>query len=290
MNSAAGESADSPAVHASAAHASAAQVPAADNFEQRGGADSQGRPWSGRRIESGRFADDIGAADPGVVAALTSLAAAEPGGLAEAESALMSALAGSRVLVPLVAVPDPAGEHHTMATASLTGPDGSRAMPVFTSSAAVTHWDGSARPVPTPVGEACCAALEQGCTAMVVDLAEPHAAVVRLSQLWALSLGEPWVPSHADPVVCSAVAAAARGLGGVVDVRCEDGAIHAPGTLRLVVVLQPGLSARSVDEMIGGLGERLTDDPDVRRRIDDVAVVVHQAIHPADAVPDEPFL
>ena len=91
------------------------------------------------------FRDDDGSADPAVTAALTAYAAG-----AGSEHAVLTALAGARLLVPVVAVlADPAG-HATpagpgpdqpdrseqaaeMAMPTLVGTDGRRAIPAFTS-------------------------------------------------------------------------------------------------------------------------------------------------------------
>lgn len=271
------------------------------------GTDTHGLPWEGRQLATARYAADDGSADPATLAALRVLAAAAPAARADAELGLVAALAASRVLVPIVAAPadDPSDAADaatttstptstptsmttsTMTTALLRGPDGTLAQPVFTSVAALARWDPAARPVPTPLAEAARAALEEGCVAMPVDLADAHAAVLRASHLWAAALGEQWVPAHTDPVIRLAAAEAAQGIDGLLGARVEDGALHAPGTLRLVLTLRPGLSGPALDAIVRTMGERLAADPDVRRRIDDLAVVLHQATDPADVAPVE---
>jgi len=254
------------------------------------GVDSGGLPWAGRRIEAAQYADDAGSADPAVLALARQLAGAAAPDRAALEERLVAALATGRVLVPLLAQPDAAGTENraSMATALLQGPDGTQALPVFTGVATLAAWDPAGRPVPTATTEAARSALEEGCVAMLLDIAEEHAVVLRTSQLWALAMGEVWLPAHADPVVRLAVAEAAQGIDGLVGVRAEDGALHAPGTLRLVLSLRPGLPPTVVEGIVGRLGERLAAAPDVRRRIDDLAVVLHQATEPADTVPPDP--
>lgn len=265
--------------------------------------DSHGVPWDGRRIVAAPFSGDDGAADPGLVGALTALVAAGAAGQGAAEERLFALLPAARVLVPVVADPggaagaaagggarpddaaDGGRSGGSMATALLQGPDGTRAMPVFTGVAALAAWDPAARPVPMRMPDAARAALDEGCAVVPVDLGSPHAVVLRASQLWALALGEPWRPAHTDPVVRLAVAEAAQGIDGLVRAVAEDGSLHAPGTLRLVLTLRPGLPGAAVDGIVARMGERLAADPDVRRRIDDLAVVLHQAADPADAVP-----
>jgi hypothetical protein len=60
-----------------------------------GGPDSAGVPWAGRTLAAQPFTGDDGRADPALAAALAG------GG----ERALADALAGARVLVPVVALP-----------------------------------------------------------------------------------------------------------------------------------------------------------------------------------------
>lgn len=273
--------------------------------------DSHGVPWAGRSLDPAPFAADDGSADPSVLAALRALAATAPPERSAAEQRLLGVLAPSRVLVPLVAAPTESSSSASsdartaestgagltasttaagpkvasMATALLQGPDGTSALPVFTSVAALVAWDPAARPVPTALPDAARSALEEGCAAMPIDLADEHAAVLRASQLWALALGEPWLPAHADPVVRLAVAEAGQGIDGLIRAVAQDGSLHAPGTMRLVLTLRAGLSSYAVDAAVTRIGERLAADPDVRRRIDDLAVVLHQGSDPADAIP-----
>ena len=81
-----------------------------------------------------------------------------------------------------------------MAVALLAGPDGSRALPVFTSTDAMKRWRLDVRPVRLTGREAALAAGEQGCAALVVD------GAVTITELADLAAG--WVP-----VVGSALAA-----------------------------------------------------------------------------------
>lgn len=142
------------------------------------------------------FAADDGAADPRVAAALASYAAepGDPGRRLEA----FQAIRGSRVLVPVVAVlgeveHDDAGLAHDktsdMATALLTGRDGSRALLAFTSLASLALWRDDARPVPVPADLAARSALQEGAAALLVDLAGPVMFAVEGDLLEGLARG-----------------------------------------------------------------------------------------------------
>src|SRR5206468_2357218 len=107
-------------------------------------ADSAGVPWGGRSLPGGDFADDDGTADAALRQALDECSAGRAG-----ETAVVRALADARVLVPVVAVRVEEGGtvHGTsdrqadMALVTLTGPDGRRALPVFTSVQSLAAWD-----------------------------------------------------------------------------------------------------------------------------------------------------
>ena len=124
----------------------------------------------GLTVAEPAFPGDDGAADPAVQAALTSYAA----GLGS-EHAALTALAGSRLLVPVVAVLAEAdgegGDKSTeMALPTLVAEDGSRAILAFTSLDALKRWRSDARPVPVPAASAWLAGI-QDASAVVIDVA-----------------------------------------------------------------------------------------------------------------------
>ena len=95
----------------------------------------------------------------------------------------MEHTAQARWLVPVVAVAaevDESGPHAVdtrsdMAAVTLTSPDGSRALPMFTSLESLAAWDPTARPVPVRAAAAAQAAISEECQVLVVDVAlEPR--------------------------------------------------------------------------------------------------------------------
>jgi hypothetical protein len=218
-------------------------------------ADSAGVPWAGRTLTSRPFAGDDGRADPALVRALAT------GDVEQAAAALVAA----RVLVPVVAVlgdgPAPIGPHGRpvdrsadMAVATLVAPDGRRALPVFTSSAALGAWDAAARPVPAEGPRAALSAVQDGCVALVVDPGSPGSVVLPRPALWALAQARPWVPPERDPEVADAVRAAVGGQEKVAAVRLGAGE---GGGLTVVLVVRAGLDAAELaallDAVRGGL-------------------------------------
>ena len=126
-------------------------------------------PWTGRALTGTGFDGDVGGADVDLTAALDDPAE---------ETVLMRAVAQARLLVPIVAAPsgiDDSGElmvvtSTDMAVVTLTSPDGQRALPVFSSLAALSAWDAAARPSPVTSARAAQAAVSERCDVMLLDL------------------------------------------------------------------------------------------------------------------------
>ena len=232
--------------------------------------DSAGLPWRGRELTSTGFDADDGGADPALLAALD----------AGDDGTLMGAMAGARLLVPIVAEPvavdrsgDLAVEKETsMAAVTLVAPDGQRALPVFSSIAALAAWDAAARPVPVSGQRAAQAAVAEGCDVMVVDLAGPRSRELRPSMVWALAQHREWLPPHQDPVVGEGVRKAVVGEEDVTGHSLAAG--HEPGVLAVRLVLVPGLTADEIQELATRVGERLATDGELRARIDGLAFTV----------------
>ena len=235
--------------------------------------DSAGQPWAGKAIPSHGFAGDAGQAD---AVLLDALRVAQELPSAEAEQAVMEHVARVRWLVPVVAVAaevDESGDHVVetrtdMATVTLIAPDGSRALPVFTSLASLAAWDATARPVPVRAAAAAQAAISEECSVLLVDVGSEHATVLRPSMLWALAQERSWVPSHRDEHVASAVATAVRPEHSVADHRLEPGQPAGAGVLRVVLQLPAGLDRDAVSALATRVGERIAADGETRARID----------------------
>ena len=161
----------------------------------------------GLTVAEPAFPGDDGAADPAVQAALTSYAAGQG-----SEHAALTALAGTRLLVPVVAVlaeADGQGSDKSteMALPTLVAEDGSRAILAFTSLDALKRWRSDARPVPVPAASAWLAGT-QDAAAVVIDVAGPVPLAVDGARLAALAAGRPVPLPHQDPEVLAALQAA----------------------------------------------------------------------------------
>jgi SseB protein N-terminal domain len=156
-----------------------------------------------------RPSGDTGEADPAVEEALGAYAR----GTGSEHDALI-AIAGSRLLVPVVAVLSETTEAGTekeseMALPTLIGNDGRAAVIAFTGTASLRRWRADARPVPVPAPQVCEAALTEA-DALVIDVAGPVPLVVEGARLRAIASGQPPLPPHEDPDVLATVAAVTK--------------------------------------------------------------------------------
>lgn len=271
--------------------------------DPRQGHDTAGVPWAGRTLSGTGFDDDSGAADPALLRALT-----DP----SEEITLMASIRRARLLVPVVAVPGQTAPSGTpggapngprrpdasagvrgdassdMAAVTLVAPDGARALPAFSSLAALTAWDPTARPVPVTAQRAAQAAVQEACDTVVLDLApatdpdrgpassSPRAAsgyALRPSMVWSLAMDRPWQPAHLDPSVDTAVSAAVAAEPAATAYALAAGA-H--GALQITLSLHPGLGRAEVQALVTRVGERLATDGEARARIDALAFTLRE--------------
>ncbi|GEA81564.1 SseB family protein [Cellulomonas uda] len=241
---------------------------------------------AGRELPpSSPFASDDGAADPRVAAALASLGAGE-GSLAE----VVAALAGTRVLVPVLAELDVAdvvvhdGHEHTVDKEASTGivalrtPDGRRALPAFTSVATMAAWRTDARPVPTDVARAALSAMQEGWEVVVVDPGGPVPALLPRPAVWALAKQEAWVPAvHAGAVADDVAAAVSRALAPVAAVVRADVEPGRRAELAVVATLVAGLDRAALERAVEQVNAALAADEVVAERVDSLELRLRSA-------------
>lgn len=150
-------------------------------------------PTQSRVIPDPGFAGDDGSAAPQVTAALAAWEQ-DPTTYPEA----LAELQRSRVLVPVIAIlgeveHDAVGlareKDSDMAAVLMQGADGRLALLAFTGTAALNDWDPQARPVPVSAQVAATSAIQEGATALLVDLAGPVRFVVEGEDLRGLAEG-----------------------------------------------------------------------------------------------------
>ena len=182
---------------------------------------------------------DRGDADPRVAAALGAFAAGHG-----SEHAALAALAGARLLVPVVALLAEAGpgrglrreKASEMALPTLLGSDGRRAVLAFTCLPALAGWRPDARPVPVTGPQVWQAGAEEA-GAVVIDVAGPVPFAVDGDRLAALAEGRPPPLPHHDPDMQALAAAALAGEPPVAGFALLPGG---DSDLTVQVTLAPG--------------------------------------------------
>ncbi len=198
-----------------------------------------------------RFAGDDGKPDPRVAAVLSAYAAGREG-----EHAALAALAGTRLLMPLVERAleqehggacgspgaSPAREAcgspgssaaREMAFPTLIGRDGRPALLAFTSLDALTRWRADARPVPALAAQVWETAVADSC-AVVIDVAGPVPLAVDGARLGALAKGEPPPAPQDDPDVHALIAEVLASEPGIAGAELAGGGAGADLAVRLM--------------------------------------------------------
>ena len=233
----------------------------------------------GRGSGNGRPSADDGSADPDAAAALAAFAAG-----AGSEHAALTALASTRLLVPVLAAPaqdsgglvsgdgpaDHAAAGHAaaghgaashaaaghgaagtgaektseMSIPALVGQDGRLAVPAFTCLDALTRWRPEARPVPMDAGRVWQSAVADA-RAVVLDVAGPVPVAIDGARLAALASGQPVPLPHDDPDVLAEVTQAVAGLPAIGATRLSAGG--ADGDLTVELVISPGCAGPAAE-------------------------------------------
>jgi hypothetical protein len=225
------------------------------------------------------FRDDDGSAEPGVAAALAAFGSGQG-----SEHAALTALAGSRLLVPIIAAaggaagPGQAGagggaRESEISLPTLVGRDGRRAIPVFTCLETLARWREQARPVRAMAARVWRAAAGDEC-AVVVDIAGPVPVAVEGARLAALAGGGPVPPPHEDADVLDVVWAAAAGKAEITGLRLAPG--RDGSDLEIQVTLGPGCPQPAASDAVSLLGTEVMAAMGGRLRRG-VAVAVIQA-------------
>lgn len=257
-------------------------------FGSTDAADSAGQPWAGRHFQPNAHAADDGSADPAVVAALAhfrSLDLTDPA-RASAQSAVIDAIAASRLLVPLIAEAGETGigpnglvvdKTQELALITVAGPAGQQVMPAFTSVAAMTAWRADARPVPVDARRAALAAVAEGINWIVLDPTSPTEFVIRRPVVAAIAQGIAWTPSHVDRDLIAVFAASAGVEPHVRSIQMVPGDPDARGLsddVILQVVLAPGLTQDDVMKALQVLSTAWSGETIFAERIDSMKIQV----------------
>lgn len=127
-----------------------------------------------RTLAEPQFPGDDGSVDPRLAAALGD------------DGQVFAVLPEVRLFVPIVAIlgertPTGGDKNADMAAVLMTGADGRTALLAFSSIETMTRWNADARPVPVLGADAARAALDEGASALLLDLGSPGFVAVELS-------------------------------------------------------------------------------------------------------------
>ncbi|WP_367131709.1 MULTISPECIES: SseB family protein [Streptomyces] len=243
-----------------------------------------------KNIPDPGFSDDDGSADAELTAGLAAWSADPSGG---AESRVLAALRGARLLVPVVAVlgevetgPDGLKREKTsdMAVPTLQAPDGRKALPAFTSTASLARWRADARPVAVPLHQALQAAAHEKADTIVLDMAGPVPYQLTGPALLALAEGRESTDPLTDPAVADALRAVLTAEPAVRRAHLAPSR-EADGTLALALAAEPG--APETTAAVHRIAEALASDEVLRARL---VRGLDLALLPAGAsVPGEPL-
>ncbi|MCX7521319.1 SseB family protein [Microbacterium sp. STN6] len=242
-------------------------------------ADSAGQPWAGRHFDGNDFGDDDGSAPERLIRALAEFRAGSV-----AADAVVDAMRGVRLLIPLVAQLGEAGldEHgrtvdktQELAIVTVEAPDGRAALPVFSSVTAMQAWNATARPVPADGVRVALAAAGEQTDLVVLDPTSDTEFAVRRPAVWAMAKSEPWRPPHADPVVREAFDASIGTELGVIgiDLLAGDADARLAGPELIVQLrLVQGLTEAELDAVLARLAQRWASDDVIATRVDSLGV------------------
>ncbi|MGG5172195.1 SseB family protein [Pseudarthrobacter sp. J1738] len=262
--------------------------------------DSAGQPWAGRSLAGEdakihNFENDDGTADADYLAAVDRL---QGGRGSEAE--VVASLATARVFIPIVAQLAEEAEQSNglhadkqadMAMVTLKAPDGRTAMPVFTSSEALSAWHPTARPVAAYAARAALSAVSEDAQLLVIDPGQAFTFVVRRPALWSLAQQREWTPSYLDAEVEASVREVAGGFpqirgvglsaGHGVYTKDASGAVLPGGgagpELCLELALEDGLDAAAVQSLVAGVQQNLASNEVFAERVDSLELKLRRA-------------
>lgn len=238
------------------------------------------------------FDQDDGSADP----ALVDLLAACHAGNATRQ-AVYAALAGQRVLAPVVAVLGESADAGTnaggvqlrrdkdsdMALVTLVAGDGAKALPVFTSTESLAAWSAAtglpdARPVPIVLAKAAAAALQEDADVLVLDPGTGGQFSLTGGALRTFAAGRTPLPPDADPEVLDALRTALRAVPQVAAVldTARIGPDMGDGAV-LELGFAPEADLEALREPLAGLAEVIGGDPLLRDRLGDRLAIVLRA-------------
>lgn len=218
-------------------------------------ADSAGQPWAGRSFQTNPNAADDGSADPALLAALTAFCAGRG-----SRAAVVDALRGARLLVPLLAEAGDVGltedgrrvdKTQELSLVTVQGPGGRPVLPAFTSVETMRAWNASARPIPAEARRIALAAGADG-AGVVIDPGSATEYALRRPALAALATDETWAAPWDSDVLWDAYRAFMDGEPAIAAIDIgpvREGSSFLDPEVGIVLTVDPGLPRAAADAL-----------------------------------------
>lgn len=241
--------------------------------------DSAGVPWAGRSFDINPYTGDSGEADANLIEAISKFKSGQTG-----SDEVLKALGQARLLIPLIANlgEGEEGAHGyqvdksaDLSIVTVLTPDNQKALPVFSSVAAMNHWNPEARPVPNDGRKVALAAASEGNTRLVLDPISETEFVVRRPGIAAIAQGLPWLTPANNPEVVEIINTVLADSGSVESFTLVEGdpTCKLLGQELLVVLyLEPGLSETQLKVLERDFFEKIANSERFVELVDSVGV------------------
>ena len=241
--------------------------------------DSAGVPWEGRSFEQNAFSDDDGSAPENLLSVMSSY----KNGVVGAEQ-VIDEIRRSRLLVPLVANLGEAelGVHGQtvdksadLSIVTVKSPDDQDSLVVFSSVAAMSHWNPSARPVPTDAIRVALAAASQLATRIALDPGSETEFVIRRPAIAKIAQSLPWLPPEKDSSVYTAIKDSLASESDVVGFELASGDPTAKlqgSELAILLRIKPGLEPDAIRQLLDRVSGRWSVSEVFASSVDSVSV------------------
>ena len=218
--------------------------------------DSAGVPWEGRSFDINPYSGDNGEADPELIRTIRVFQSGSCG-----PEEVLKAIGRARLLIPLIANLGESGEgahgqqvdkSADLSIVTVLTPDNQRALPVFSSVAAMNRWNPEARPVPNDGRKVALAAASEGNTRLVLDPMGKSEFVVRRPGIAAIAQDLPWLTPADNPEVVEIINSVLAESGSVESFTLVPGdpTCKLVGQELLVVLyLEPGLNQSQLKDL-----------------------------------------
>ncbi|PDQ34250.1 MAG: hypothetical protein B5766_12475 [Candidatus Lumbricidophila eiseniae] len=243
--------------------------------------DSAGTPWAGRRFLSNPHTNDDGRMPEPLRAVLAQFHRGEVD-----QDEVVREFARSRLLVPLLTELGDGGavvgahglaidKSQELSIVTVTGPEGRRALPTFSSVESMARWNRNARPVPSDGVRVALAAASDGTELVVLDPRSDTEFVVRRPALWAIGQSREWQVPWRSELVRSAFERSIERELAVLAVSLMPGdpqaRLQAPELIARLQLIA-GLTRGELDAVTERLARRWATDDAIAEGVDSLAV------------------